>query len=813
MHTPKTGPRLQESIALPVLGGIAPGPMHTVLLDEEGRLYYSDEFNDAVVCLDGQRQVCWYRNAPRTESAGFFYPRGMSLGWISTKGQTIRCLAVCDAWKHRVQILDLSGNTLAIWTQCGSTPFSEPCDVRYIQGNTSLEGYWLILDRGNHRICALAQDGESIFAVGRCLTPSLSEGWDAPGIGLEEYELPAGLVNDFSRFDFVYFPSRILGSSEHALYVSEPASQRLKQLLLGNLFPISVRPSFPFVNWIDADITGLLGYCRETGSLLLYNKEGDLWRETHLEQGTPIASNLTLSEFWTQTGDHLDRWSWSVEHDGELKYPEPDRRRSCGALLRTAQDSMSVLDSDAAAIGGVTSVFERAIALADECIAGVQNGTWDRDLINRTHEKLPKLAEERIRTGSAVHKQLHHWHVGRLVSRLLPDASAGDVHSGCEKWRALIAPVHAKFGEVQRRLDDLSRLRWSLEKAVFADLQVPETLQNVINCLEGELLEWREWLYGWFGIRPATAPVLSFADAWSEAEGAINILRFPREVQRHKPTSSFIKETGILSISARRNTAPLQPHSLVLTGDGDLLVSLANDHRVIRMDMSGRLLDSIGNAGTGPGEFQQPAGLALDVLNRLWVSDYANHRVQVFGDSTEDVLVIDATHSSLDRFNFPNGLLPQSDGSVLVADYGNHRVIRISQEGVCSVVSSRIGRNPDENWYPISFVADRDENVWLVELGNHRVKKLSPAGTHLDTVGRCGLGKGFLFSPVSAAVFDDGVFAIAQIQLDQCLKLFSSSGDELARLALDYYPSGMVIRGGTLFVAAYDGNSIHLYER
>jgi hypothetical protein len=53
-----------------------------------------------------------------------------------------------------------------------------------------------------------------------------------------------------------------------------------------------------------------------------------------------------------------------------------------------------------------------------------------------------------------------------------------------------------------------------------------------------------------------------------------------------------------------------------------------------------------------------------------------------------------------------------------------------------------------------------------------------------------------------------------QIHLEaQYLKLFSPSGDELVRLALDYYPSGMVIKGSTLFVAAYDDNSIRLYER
>lgn len=811
MH--ETIPQHIQRIALPDLS-VPAGPLHTILLDEGSRIYYTDEFNDTVVCLDCEGRVRWCRNAPRSEAAGFFYPRGMDIGWFLQGGRTIRCLAVCDAWKHRVQVLDLEGNSLALWTLGGAIPFSEVSDLRYIsRSSAGQDGYWLVLDGGNHRICALAQDGKPIFEVGRCLTPTLGKGWVAPGIELEEDELPAGMVRDFPRFDFLYYPSRILGNCEHALYVWGPASRELKQMLFGNLFPISVRPDFPSVEWIGADVTGLLGYCKETGGLSLYNNEGDLWRETHMKDGAPIASNLGLHEFWVQTGGQIDRWSWRAGSAAELMRPEPDRIRACGPLLRTAIDLMCIRDSDTTAIGEVTSVLNRIIALADEFICGIQKGNWAQDLLNRVTEMLPKLAQERINAVSTAHGGLHHWCVGMMGSRLLLNANSGAVRAAREKWQALIAPVHAKFAEVQQRLDDFARIRWTLPGTVLADPQAPGKLTNVIEDMETELLECREWLYRWSGIVESTTPVFSLADAGLEADRAVSILSFPRKVQRHKPTSSCIKEVAILSVSAAGNVAPLQPHSLVMTQEGDLLVSLANDNRVIRMNRSGKLLDSIGRAGTRPGEFQRPTGLTLDALNRLWVADRANHRVQIFSGTRDAVQVIDSSNTGLGGFNLPMGLSRQLDGSVLVADYGNHRVLRISQEGACSVFTDRIGRDPDANWYPISFATDRDGSVWLVDFGNHRVKKLSSAGTHLQTIGGCGLWKGCLYLPVSAGVFDDGVLAVAQVKLDQCLKLFSPSGDELAHLPLDYYPSGMVISGRTLFVAAYDDNSIRVYER
>jgi DNA-binding beta-propeller fold protein YncE len=46
-------------------------------------------------------------------------------------------------------------------------------------------------------------------------------------------------------------------------------------------------------------------------------------------------------------------------------------------------------------------------------------------------------------------------------------------------------------------------------------------------------------------------------------------------------------------------------------------------------DRTGKYLREFGRKGTGPGEFDQPHGLAFDAKERLYVADRSNNRIQI----------------------------------------------------------------------------------------------------------------------------------------------------------------------------------------
>ncbi|HLB27473.1 MAG TPA: NHL repeat-containing protein [Dehalococcoidia bacterium] len=77
------------------------------------------------------------------------------------------------------------------------------------------------------------------------------------------------------------------------------------------------------------------------------------------------------------------------------------------------------------------------------------------------------------------------------------------------------------------------------------------------------------------------------------------------------------------------DSSPARPIGLAVAGNGDFLVSDADNHRVLRYDREGRLLWAAGSGRRAGGEegFNTPAGLALDQAGNVYVVDILNGRV------------------------------------------------------------------------------------------------------------------------------------------------------------------------------------------
>jgi len=83
--------------------------------------------------------------------------------------------------------------------------------------------------------------------------------------------------------------------------------------------------------------------------------------------------------------------------------------------------------------------------------------------------------------------------------------------------------------------------------------------------------------------------------------------------------------------------------------------------RISVFDKKGKLLRIIGKAGTGPGEFRTPHGLAFDSKGRLIVADRHNHRIQIL---TKDGKFV----SEYDDFGRTSGLAIDKNDVIYTAD-------------------------------------------------------------------------------------------------------------------------------------------------
>jgi hypothetical protein len=103
-------------------------------------------------------------------------------------------------------------------------------------------------------------------------------------------------------------------------------------------------------------------------------------------------------------------------------------------------------------------------------------------------------------------------------------------------------------------------------------------------------------------------------------------------------TSGRPSDTGATSLdyrTIRRAGPPFHyPTNLAVAPSGELFISDGyGNARVHRFSADGRLLQSWGEPGTGPGQFHVPHGIAVDARGTVYVADRENSRLQLFSPS------------------------------------------------------------------------------------------------------------------------------------------------------------------------------------
>lgn len=112
----------------------------------------------------------------------------------------------------------------------------------------------------------------------------------------------------------------------------------------------------------------------------------------------------------------------------------------------------------------------------------------------------------------------------------------------------------------------------------------------------------------------------------------------------------------------------VHPYDVLVDDAGEVYVSDWGNHRIQVFDRDGRFLRMWGTYGNAAGEFRCPAALAFGPEGLLYVGDLLNARVQVFTRQGGFVREFPTRDGGLDEFwAYPFGLAVLPDGRVLVA--------------------------------------------------------------------------------------------------------------------------------------------------
>lgn len=153
-------------------------------------------------------------------------------------------------------------------------------------------------------------------------------------------------------------------------------------------------------------------------------------------------------------------------------------------------------------------------------------------------------------------------------------------------------------------------------------------------------------------------------------------------------------------------------------------------------------------SGINPGEFHNPSGVTVDRQGNVYVADTTNQRIQKFDLLTGQWTVwgkvnaknLPLTGSNLGEFNQPAGIAVDHEGNIYVADTENHRIQKVkiiknsSENGAGSDTyewsewKKTSGGSSDELGEfsePFNLEVDDQGNVYVADSNNNRIQKLA----------------------------------------------------------------------------------------
>lgn len=242
---------------------------------------------------------------------------------------------------------------------------------------------------------------------------------------------------------------------------------------------------------------------------------------------------------------------------------------------------------------------------------------------------------------------------------------------------------------------------------------------------------------------------------------------------------------------------------VAVDADGNIWVTIPN--ALNEHDASGNLVQLFPwdvNSGTTNDRFNDPWGIAFDASNRLFVADKWNHRIQVYTINASGGLVYNTTigvtgvpKSDNTGFDRPNLIAFDSLERLYVMDSANHRVQRCTEAGgwTCATffgVTDVPGSDSAHLNYASGITIDDGDNIYLVDGNNHRVLKCSTAGScsHFTGVnGESGSDNNHFDWPQDAAVDSAGNVYVSDFYNHRIQK-FNSSGAYVGTIGVTRTP-------------------------
>jgi tripartite motif-containing protein 71 len=272
-------------------------------------------------------------------------------------------------------------------------------------------------------------------------------------------------------------------------------------------------------------------------------------------------------------------------------------------------------------------------------------------------------------------------------------------------------------------------------------------------------------------------------------------------------------------------------HVMTLGGANESLLSLPTDvavsrkrilvvdggnHRIAVFNLKGRLLSTIGEKGSEPGNFLDPVGIGTDKRGRILVADKGNHRIQIFNhkgrflsafavtSGGKPIRPIDVAYDAGARLFYVTGNT-------------NHRVMVFDVKGRLVNEWGGSGAEESEFNFPATLTLLPGSRIGVVDVLNTRVQLFDLTGKYQSQFGDFGTLPGRFFRPKGIGVDEDGRIFVSDSYMG-VIQVFSEAGEFQSQFGAQnsstklVTPTGITVSGDRIFVTEMIANRVTVYE-
>jgi tripartite motif-containing protein 71 len=213
------------------------------------------------------------------------------------------------------------------------------------------------------------------------------------------------------------------------------------------------------------------------------------------------------------------------------------------------------------------------------------------------------------------------------------------------------------------------------------------------------------------------------------------------------------------------------------------------------------------DAGSGDGQLQLPTAITVDAKDNIYISEYANDRVQKFDRSGKFLMKWGTRGKGEGRFHAPGSIALDKSGDIYALDRDS--VQKFTPAG------EFLARWKTQGQMARRLAVDSHSNVYLTCENSHAVIKLDPKGNVISQWGCAGAGDGLFAEPSGITVDASGRVVVADVENSR-IQRFTSEGQFVSQWGGETWPEAWNLAtdtSGNLYLVGADANEVQKYDR